>query len=111
MTFLQRTRPACHYCANPLFRAQQAGRSQAQAQNRFTRDHIMPRPWRVAHPPEVRLTRPLCQTCNQMRAWLGHCPAMLAVASALRKKYGFASRAEAARALLLPLPTEAASHG
>ncbi|MBU8540848.1 hypothetical protein [Falsiroseomonas tokyonensis] len=99
--------PHCAYCGNRLVKGQ--GRSGPDAHRRFARDHIMPRPWRVAVPSGVRVTRPACLTCNQLRALLGHCPAMLSIASALRKRRGFASRGEAVRVLLLPLPVGAVS--
>lgn len=104
-TNASRAPDACTYCRNPLRRGTPQ-RSPKLRGIQFTRDHIMPRPWRAPMPHGVRMTRPACLACNQLRALLGHCPAMLSIASALRKRHGFRNRSEAAHALLLPLPTD-----
>ena len=93
----------CAYCGSQLVRTCVLDRWRVEAHHRFTRDHIMPKPWRVPMPASVRTTRLACEACNELRGILGHCPAMMSIARALADRFRFGSRMEAARRLLLPL--------
>jgi hypothetical protein len=75
-------------------------------ENRPTRDHIVPRRWRADPVPGARATWLVCFACNQLRAELGHCPAVLAIVRTLARDIGLTNR-RAARWFGLVLNGEA----
>lgn len=83
-------RPRCRHCGNTLFSRRESPR--AAIGNQLTADHIQPRPWRVDLPMGVRITWPACRACNELRAELGHCPAMLHFARDLARAFGLRRR-------------------
>ena len=91
------SRPRCCYCGNQLYT--RAERPDVEPGNLLTRDHIVPRACRRPLPDDVRTTRRCCHACNQLRAQLGHCPAMLAIAREMAQAWRLQSRREAARAM------------
>lgn len=101
---MKRPLPRCTYCGQALFRSP-GRRSTLATCNRFTRDHIVPRAWRAPLPPEVRTTRPACQHCNQLRAMLGHCPAMIPIARAIGQRRQICSAREVVRIIFPDLHT------
>lgn len=97
-------RPRCRHCGAALFTLAESPR--APIGNQRTADHIMPAPWRVRLPEGVRATWPACRACNQLRAQLGHCPAMLHFARHLARALGLRRR-EAVTAFALDHPPAA----
>lgn len=93
-------RPRCSYCSNKLRPASPAGRPKAC--HRLTRDHIMPKAWRAEMPIGVRVTRPACEACNQLRALVGHCPAVLAIVRDLTRTMRVRSRRDLALIMFPP---------
>lgn len=94
------TRHRCTYCGNKL-RACEPDR-RPKARHRLTRDHIMPKAWRVEMPRDVRVTRPACESCNQLRALVGHCPAVLAIVTDLCRAMRLGNRRQLALAMFPP---------
>jgi hypothetical protein len=91
-------RAHCRHCSRPLW--QEATKRGVAATNLFTRDHIIPRARRRQHVGGVRTTWPSCLACNQLRAVLHHCPAMLPIAADLAAAIGV-TRKEAVRCFRL----------